>query len=394
MPTMAGDLVLPCAHVPPLGGHTVALTGHRRSDELAAHLEREGATVLRGPLVHTHVVEDPSALQTATRAVIERPPQFLVATTGIGMRSWFHAAASSGEVELLLGALRDTRVLARGPKVVGAVSEVGLHPWFVEPSGRTAPLVELLERQPIDGAHIVFQLPGAPLTLERARLVDAGAVVTDVAPYERSWPDDLTSARRVLRAIADRHVSVVTFTSRSAVEHLQSLARSEGIGTEVENALRGAVGVVCVGEVTAATFVERFGVEPVRPDRPLLGAIVQAAVSALRHEHHHIESAGASIVVQRRLASGGGTSVLMSDREADVLRCLLVAQRTVLREELLVAVWGSGVVDPSVVDTTIARLRRRLARTGLAIRTVNGRGYLLDGHLMPCSCVPTGTPRG
>jgi uroporphyrinogen-III synthase len=385
MPTMAGDLVLPCAHVPPLGGHTVALTGHRRSDELAAHLEREGAVVLRGPLVHTRVVEDSSNLREATRAVVERPPAFLVATTGIGMRSWFNAAASSGEMDSLLRALRDTRVLARGPKVVGAVSGLGLHPWFVEPSGRTAPLVDLLERQMIDGAHVVFQLPGAPLPTERDRLVAAGASVTEVAPYERTWPDDLTAARRVLRAIADRHVSVVTFTSRSAVEHLQSLARAEGIEGQVDAALRGPVGVVCVGDVTAAAFVDAYGVEPTRPDRPLLGAIVQAAVAALRHEHHHITASDTSIVVQRRLASGNGRSVLMSDREADVLRCLMIEQRTVLRDELLDAVWGAGAVDRSVVETTIARLRRRLAPTGIAIRTVNGRGYLLDGQLAPCN---------
>jgi DNA-binding winged helix-turn-helix (wHTH) protein len=47
-------------------------------------------------------------------------------------------------------------------------------------------------------------------------------------------------------------------------------------------------------------------------------------------------------------------------------------------------VWNGERVDPSVVDTTIARLRRRLAKTGLRVQTVNGRGYQLDGDLTTC----------
>ena len=385
MPTMAGDLVLPCGSVPPLAGHAIALTGHRRSDELTAHLEREGATVTRGAFVRTRVVEDPGALRAATRAVVDRPPQFVVATTGIGMRSWFHAAASSGEMDALLHALRDARVLARGPKVVGAVSEAGLHPWFVEPSGRTEPLVDLLQRQPLDGAHVVFQLPGAPMHDALGRLVGSGAEVTAVAPYELAWPDDLTPARRVLRSIADERVSVVTFTSRAAVENLSELARVDGLAERVDGALRGPVAVVCVGDVTARAFVETFGVHPWQPERPLLGAVVQATVAALHESgHHHVETSTASIVVQRRLVAGKGTRVLMSDREADVLARLLVARRTILREDLLASVWRNEPVDPSVVETTIGRLRRRLAKTGLGIRTVNGRGYLIDGDVTPC----------
>jgi DNA-binding winged helix-turn-helix (wHTH) protein len=37
-----------------------------------------------------------------------------------------------------------------------------------------------------------------------------------------------------------------------------------------------------------------------------------------------------------------------------------------------------------VLETTVARLRRRLAKSGLPVRTINGRGYLLDAAVVPC----------
>jgi DNA-binding winged helix-turn-helix (wHTH) protein len=109
--------------------------------------------------------------------------------------------------------------------------------------------------------------------------------------------------------------------------------------------------------------------------------------------HHHIRTAaGHDVVVQRRFVAGDGATVTTSAREAALLHRLVAAQgRTVGRSELLRGVWRAAHVDPSVLETTMGRLRRRLARTGLGVLTVNGRGYLLEGDVVPC---PHRAPRG
>ncbi len=81
----------------PLAGFTVGVTADRRADEQAELLRRRGAEVFHGPAIRTLSLSDGPELARATQALIERPPDTLVALTGIGIRSWFEAADSRGQ---------------------------------------------------------------------------------------------------------------------------------------------------------------------------------------------------------------------------------------------------------------------------------------------------------
>jgi uroporphyrinogen-III synthase len=387
-----------CDEIPPLLGHVVGITGDRRVEELTRHLEARGATVLHGPMLHTKpITDDDLQLRTATAALIQRPPDYLLATTAIGIRSWVNAAATWGVRAELLGALADTKVLARGPKVVGAVHEAGLPVWFAEPSGRTKAMIEHLTREEVEGARVALQLPGGDMTDAIRRLQVARVDLTTLAVYEWSWPDDLTTPRRLLRAIVDRRISAVTFTSRPAARNFVELARDDGVLDEVEAAFREGVVAVCVGSVTGEELRATTTIEPSEPAQWILGMLVQLTSDEVRRrEHRHLRTAdGHDVVVQRRSVTGGGISVMTSDREAELLRRLIDApRRTVSRDALLRDVWRGEPVDPSVLETTMARLRRRLAKTNLSVLTISGRGYLLNGEVVPCSQPPSDDPIG
>jgi uroporphyrinogen-III synthase len=388
-----------CDDIPPLLGHVVGVTGDRRVEELTRHLEARGAAVLHGPMLHTKpITDDDRHLRAVTAALIARPPQYLLATTAIGVRSWVNAAATWGVRSELLAALASTKVLARGPKVVGAVHEAGLPVWFAEPSGRTRSMIDRLTREDVEGAHVALQLPGGDMTDAVRRLRAARVDLTSIAVYESTWPDDLTAPRRLLRAIVEQRVSAITFTSRPAVRNFVDLARREGILAEVEQVFhRDAVVAVCVGAVTADELRATTTIEPSEPAQSLLGMLVQLTSDEVRRrEHQHLRTAdGHEIVVQRRSVTGGGVSVMTSDREAALLRRLLATpRRTVSRDALLRDVWRGEQVDPSVLETTMARLRRRLAKTNLSVLTISGRGYLLNGEVVPCAQPPGDDPLG
>jgi uroporphyrinogen-III synthase len=378
-----------CTSIPSLLGHTIALTGDRRAAELAAHLHALGAEVVHGPLVQVSPVShDDRRLRAATLALLTDPPDHLLATTGIGVRGWVNAATSWRARGDLLSALAGARILARGPKVVGALSEVGLPTWHVAASGRTAAMVDhLLTTTSVEGAHVAIQLPGDPLDDAVARLEAAGARVTTVPVYEWTWPDDLEPARRVLRAIATRRASAVTFTSRPAVRHLVGLATQEGILHAVTDALQTDVTAVCIGGATADALRDLTGAAPCCPDQAVLGAMGPVVADELhRRGHHHLRLPdGTDVIVQRRLVDGGGMAAMTSDREAALLdRLIGRPRRTVGRSELVRSVWRGEVVDASTLDATMARLRRRIRGTGLAVATLPGRGYLINGELEPC----------
>jgi DNA-binding winged helix-turn-helix (wHTH) protein len=57
-------------------------------------------------------------------------------------------------------------------------------------------------------------------------------------------------------------------------------------------------------------------------------------------------------------------------------------------DALLRAVWPHEAVDPAAVETTVARVRRRLRGTGLTIDTVRRRGYVLRCAVADCETTP------
>ena len=123
--------------------------------------------------------------------------------------------------------------------------------------------------------------------------------------------------------------------------------------------------------------------------RPVSIAEITARIRAVlrrsklsKAEHHVIRAGDLEIDLEYRTVKRNGKRIELTPTEWQVLRCLaLNAGRVVAKEELLVTVWGREYQDASnYLRVWIPRLRRRLfAGEGEdAIRTIHGRGYVLD----------------
>lgn len=74
----------------------------------------------------------------------------------------------------------------------------------------------------------------------------------------------------------------------------------------------------------------------------------------------------------------GSRSVVLPPIEARLAGELLSRVGTVVtRDALMRAGWPDGTATRNLLDVRVLRLRRRLAGTGLEVRTVRHRGYLL-----------------
>ncbi len=111
----------------PLEGYRVGVTAARKVDEQIALLERRGAQVEWAPvaLQDPNQVDD-AELRAATERLLAEPVDIFVATTGIGMRTWFEATEAWGLHDALVAAIGAAEVLARGPKSVGALRRRGI----------------------------------------------------------------------------------------------------------------------------------------------------------------------------------------------------------------------------------------------------------------------------
>ncbi|MFD0212171.1 uroporphyrinogen-III synthase [Streptomyces sp. NBC_01635] len=359
----------------PLAGFTVGVTAARRADELGALLQRRGAAVLHAPALRIVPLADDSELLAATKEIIERVPDIAVATTAIGFRGWVEAADGWGLGEELLAKLSGARILARGPKVKGAIRAAGLTEEWSPSSESMAEVLDRLLEEGVDGLRIALQLHGEPLPGFVESLRAAGADVVGVPVYRWMPPEDITPVDRLLDAVVARTLDAVTFTSAPAAASLLSRAEQRGMLDEVLAALGHDVLPACVGPVTALPLQAR-GVDTVQPERFRLGPLVQLLCRELPGRARSLPVAGHRVEIRGHAVVVDGELRPVPPAGMSLLRAL--ARRpgwVVARADLLRALPGTGR-DEHAVETAMARLRAALGAPRL-IQTVVKRGYRL-----------------
>ncbi|MBY4226056.1 uroporphyrinogen-III synthase [Rhodococcoides fascians] len=269
----------------PLAGKTVALTAERRADELATMLERRGANIVHAAAIHVLPLIDDSELKSATEGIVDRPPQIVVISTGIGFRGWLDAAAEWGVRDDLLAALGHTRIIARGPKARGAIRGAGLRDEWSPATEASQEVADHLAAQGISGADIAVQLHGVITEWEPTihlsdALSELGAHVRPIPVYRWIRPVDQAPLMDLLAQIIEHRVDAVTFTSAPAVASLLSTAKDNGMLDAFLAALRGPVAAICVGPVTSAPL-DALGVPTSMPDRARLGSLAKFVVEQL-----------------------------------------------------------------------------------------------------------------
>ncbi|WP_307544730.1 uroporphyrinogen-III synthase [Streptomyces sp. V3I8] len=359
----------------PLAGFTVGVTAARRADELGVLLQRRGAAVLHAPALRIVPLADDSELLAATKQLIGQAPDIVIATTAIGFRGWVEAADGWGLGEQLLDVLRSVELLARGPKVKGAVRAQGLTEEWSPSSESMAEVLDRLLDEGVEGRRIAVQLHGEPLPGFVESLRAAGAEVVGVPVYRWMAPEDIGPLDRLLDATVTRGLDALTFTSAPAAASLLGRAEDRGLLPELLAALNHDVLSACVGPVTALPLQAR-GVDTVQPERFRLGPLVQVLCKELPSRARTLPIAGHRVEIR-------GHAVLVDDALRPVppagMSLLRALSRrpgwVVARAELLRALPGAGK-DEHAVETAMTRLRTALGTPKL-IQTVVKRGYRL-----------------
>jgi uroporphyrinogen-III synthase len=363
----------------PLEGFVVGITADRRWSEQAELLERRGASVLHAPTISTQYLGSDESLRRATAALISRPPDYLVATTGIGVRAWFEAAQSWGLAESLSAALAATRVIARGPKAAAAIQVAGLTVWASPASERLDEVLMRITSEALAGRVVAFQHYGERNDRAVAAIAAQGALVVEVPVYRYGQPADEMPATGLIDAVCDGQVDAVTFTSAPAVRNLLAAARQHGREAEVLAAFNERdVAAACIGPVCAeaarASGVER----PVAPGRGRLGLLVRVLTDALLARRQELRCGSVSVVVQGRAVEVDGDRVDLPPRERGVLEVLLDRRGAVVSKPAILRSLGGDPDGTHALEATVARLRRRLGAAGPSLRAVRGRGYCFD----------------
>ena len=357
-----------------LTGYTVGITASRRREEFGAALERRGAAVIYAPAIRIVPVADDEVLRQLTQECVDKPPDILIATTGIGFRSWIEAADGWGMAEALLEALATSTLLARGPKVRGAMRAAGLSGEWSPESESINEVLERLLQMDLTGRRIFIQEHGEPLPDVVDALRESGGHVIEVPVYRWTGPTDPAPLQRMCRQVAGRELDAITFTSAPAAASFLAAATESGQREAVLKSLGHDVLAVAVGPVTAAPL-ERAGLEPVQPARARLGAMVrEISIQVPARFGRRIMAAGHALEIRGQGVVVDGSFVTLS-RSAIALLRLLARQpgRVVSRAELINAL---DTPDEHALETAIGRLRNALGDARI-IQTLVKRGYRL-----------------
>jgi uroporphyrinogen-III synthase len=369
----------------PLAGFRIGVTAARRVDEQVTLLERRGAQVEWAPALSldpNHV--DDEDLRAATEDVVSRPVDLFLATTGIGMKTWFSACDRWGMLEQLLETIGASEILARGPKSVGALRRRGLRELWAPQSECFEDVLEYLRGRDLTGLRIVVQEHGQSLSMVAHALRRQGADVTTVTVYRVASADDPEPMFKLIDLIADRALDAVTFTSAPAVAALMEAAGVTGRREKVVSAFQSDAVAACVGPVTAAAF-EAWGVPTMFPERSRLAAMVKQLETELpsRRAGLAIELAGGhQLLLHGDEVLLDGIEVRLSPAPAAVLQALVANPGNVVSRPALLALLPSGQAGSEhAVEMAVARLRSAVGTR--AIQTVVKRGYRLAVEACP-----------
>lgn len=260
---------------------TVGITADRRWEEQARLFGDRGFEVVHAPTMRTVDLSTSEALRAATAALAEDPPDYLVVTTGMGLRRWLEAAAGWGlDTALLAGLAAGTRVVARGAKAHSAARGANLDVWWRAPQETMQEIVDHLAGvADAASSRVALQLfePGGHPSTGALRAI-AGELV-EVPVYQWALPDDLGPAERLVGAAVAGDVAAVTFTAQPAVHNLFRIAAGLGRRDELRAALNGPVLAACVGPVCASAAVDEGVTAPVWPEPPRLSPMVRMVVA-------------------------------------------------------------------------------------------------------------------
>lgn len=361
-----------------LDGCVIVIAVDRRSLELAAALERHGATVRHAPALTIVPHIDDDALIDSTRQLIAHAPEIVVVTTGVGFRGWMEAADEAGLQDELHAALAAAQIVARGPKARGAIQQAGLTADWVAESETSAELGEFLLAEGVKGRRIAVQHHGSGADGLDELFESAGADVVSLTVYRWGPPPDPAAVTRSVTATAQGEVDAVLFTSAPGAAEWLAAADREGVLDDIVGRARsGRVLMASVGPITAGPLVA-VGIEPLIAERGRLGSLVRSVVTHFGGGHAaSLQTTAGRLELRSTGAVLDGAHVPLSRTGTDILAALFEAGGGVVSRQRLQGALPRSGENTHAVEMAVARVREAIGVPDL-VKTVVKRGYRLN----------------
>jgi uroporphyrinogen-III synthase len=246
----------------------------RRAKEMAELIRRHGGEPLVAPSMREVPLSENSAPLELFRKLEAGQMDLVILLTGVGTRTMVSALAVHYSRERIAALLGSVTLLARGPKPVAVLKEVGLQPALTAPEPHTwkEVLAVLDSNVQLKGKRVAIQEYGITNQELLSGLEARGAETFRVPVYLWALPEDTAPLRAAIGAIRNGRADIVVFTSATQVEHVFNVAKNEGLDLDSQSFAQ--VLVASIGPVCSETL-DRFGLKAdFEPGHPKMGHLI------------------------------------------------------------------------------------------------------------------------
>jgi uroporphyrinogen-III synthase len=257
-------------------GLTVASFESRMAAEIARLIERHGGKPLVTPALREIPLDDNSAaLKFGVQLTTERV-DLLILLTGVGTTALFDLLKTRYPWPSIMAALKQTALVARGPKPVAALKAFGLQPTLTVPEPNTwVDLISTLdEYRPVKGLRVAVQEYGVSNPDLLKALNQRGAEVFQVPIYRWALPNDLGPLRQVLDDIIAGKAPVLLITNAAQVDHVMQVLEKDGKVEPFRAALKNMV-VASIGPTASERLGQHEWPIDLEPSHQKMGILVK-----------------------------------------------------------------------------------------------------------------------
>ena len=266
-----------------LQGLKVVSFESRRAKEMAELIRRYGGEPIVAPSMREVPLSENRAALDLLPGIEGGNFDMLILMTGVGTRTLNEILLTQYQQERIIAALKTVQLVARGPKPVAALKELGLQAAVTvpEPNTRREVTSTLQASMELRGKRIAIQEYGIANPELVAALQNRGASVTAIPIYRWALPEDLAPLRAAIEKILVGEADVALFTNGAQVHHLFQVAAQGQTSEFLRPALRkiviGSVGPVC------SEVLQQFGLKPdVEPVHPKMGSLIAQVAERAR----------------------------------------------------------------------------------------------------------------
>lgn len=257
-------------------GLTVAAFENRMAAEMTGLIERYGGRPMVTPAMREVPLEDNrEALQFGERLLADQV-DVLILMTGVGLETLIGVLKTRHPLESITAALKRITLVARGPKPVAVLKQLGLTPTLTVPEPNTwRDLLRTLDaNSPVLGLRVALQEYGASNAELLEELRERGATLSRVPVYRWALPENLAQLREALGNILAGQVDVLLITNAVQVDHVMQMLTRDGRVEPFKQAVKRMV-VASVGP-TASERLRHYGWPvDVEPSHPKMGTLVK-----------------------------------------------------------------------------------------------------------------------